>query len=251
MTNPISREQAMRYNRQIVLPQIDIDGQEKLLDARVLIIGLGGLGCSAAQLLASSGIGALTLVDDDSVEMTNLPRQILFGEDDVGRLKVIAAKDRLLQLNTHCHITTIASRLSTETLDRTVNAHDVVIDCTDNLASRLQINKACAAAKTPMVSGAAIRFEGQLFVTGYAPDSPCYACLGALVSDKPLSCTEAGIFSPVVAMIGVQQAMLAMQVIAGIGQPAIGSLQLFDGLSGQWQQFKVPRSADCPICQKK
>ncbi|MBD3584239.1 molybdopterin-synthase adenylyltransferase MoeB [Salinimonas sp. HHU 13199] len=251
MTNPISREQALRYNRQIVLPQIDIDGQEQLLNARVLIIGMGGLGCSAAQLLASAGIGHLTLVDDDSVAVTNLPRQILFGDDDVGRLKVVAAKDRLLQLNAHCQINTTDHRLTAKALAHEVSMHDIVIDCTDNLASRMEINQACAAVKTPMVSGAAIRFEGQLFVTCYAPDSPCYACLGALINDKPLSCTEAGIFAPVVAIIGAQQALLAMQVIAGIGQPPIGSLQLFDGLSGQWQQYQVPRKSDCPICQKK
>ncbi len=251
MTNPISHEQAMRYNRHIVLPQIDIDGQEHLLNARVLIIGIGGLGCSAAQLLASSGVGALTLVDNDSVEVTNLPRQILFGEADVGRFKVSAAKKRLIRLNSDCHIDTIKSRLASDNLSREVSAHDIVIDCTDNLASRLEINKACAATKTPLVSGAAIRFEGQLFVTCYAPDSPCYACVGALTGNRTLSCTESGIFAPVVAIIGAQQALLAMQVIAGIGQPLTGSLQLFDGLSGQWQKFQVPRRSDCPVCQNK
>ncbi|WP_018982010.1 HesA/MoeB/ThiF family protein [Salinimonas chungwhensis] len=249
MPEPINQAQAMRYNRHIVLPQIDLEGQERLLNARVLIIGAGGLGCSAAQLLCASGVGTLTLVDDDHVEVTNLPRQVLFTDADVGQYKVAAAQQKLNQLNASCQIKTYSRRLDLTELASQAGAHNIVLDCTDNLSARLATNAACAVSRTPLVSGAAIRFEGQLFTTSYAPGTSCYECVSALTGNPDLSCTESGIFSPVVAIIGAQQALIAMQLIAGIGKPLLNTLQLFDALSGQWQQFIVPENPQCTVCQ--
>ncbi|AXR06933.1 HesA/MoeB/ThiF family protein [Salinimonas sediminis] len=248
MLKRLNTAQAMRYNRQIVLPQIDLEGQEHLLNSRILLIGMGGLGCNAAQSLAAAGAGSLTLVDDDVVSVTNLPRQILYREADAGQLKVTAAKQALQQHNPACNIETISTRQQPDALALLTAHHDVVLDCTDNKASRQAINAACHATSTPLISGAAIRFEGQLFMTDYQSGSPCYGCMARLFDEPELSCTEAGILAPVVAIIGLQQALAAMQLIAEFGQAPIGTLTLFDGLTGQWQRFAVPKSAQCPVC---
>ena len=238
----------MRYNRQIVLPQFDVDGQEKLLNARVLIVGMGGLGNAAAQTLAASGAGALTLVDDDKVEKHNLPRQILFTDADCGEYKVNAASARLTALAPDCRITALNTRLSPAELHEQATLHDIIVDCTDNLASRRQINQASWQAGIPLVSGAAIRFEGQLFVSVPDTGHACYGCLEKRFSMAELSCTEAGILSPVVSMIGIAQAHLVMQCLTGFGTLPVGELHLFDGLSFQWQKFSVPPHPACDIC---
>ncbi|QPG06768.1 molybdopterin-synthase adenylyltransferase MoeB [Salinimonas marina] len=248
MSDSLNKIQAMRYNRQIVLPQIDLDGQERLLNARVLVMGVGGLGCHAAQSLVASGVGQITLVDDDTVSATNLPRQILFTDASVGQSKVTAARQRLQQLNPDCQINCRDYRPDPQQLDALARQHDVVLDCTDHKTAREQINHSCVNALTPLVSGAAIRFEGQLFVSRFEPDMPCYHCLGNLFTDPVSSCTESGIFSPVVAIIGLQQALIAMQLLAQFGQPPLGKLVLFDALCHQWQTFTVPKSAACSVC---
>lgn len=238
----------MRYNRHIVLPQIDLAGQEKLLAARVLVLGVGGLGCAVAQCLCTSGTGAITLVDDDCVDITNLPRQMLFDQHQVGLAKVSAAQQRLMALNTDCRVTTIEQRLDEPAMLQQIKQHDLVLDCTDNSASRDLINRLCVVSKVTLISAAAIRFEGQLFIS--APDTTysCYGCMRTLFADPEESCTERGIFSPVVNLTGTYQAMLAMQWLMGICHLKPGTLLLFDGLRHQWQEFTVPRQPACPVC---
>lgn len=249
MADTLSYAQAVRFNRHIVLPQIDLQGQETLLNARVLIIGTGGLGCPAAQLLCSSGIGQLTLVDDDKVEVSNLPRQLLFCASQVGQFKVHAARDRLHQLNPDCRIHTISQRLDDTALASQISAHGIVLDCTDNPASRAQLNTLCYRLKRVLVSAAAIRFEGQLLVVDPLHNSPCYQCVSRLFNAQPLSCVEAGIFAPVVATIGTQQAHIAMLWLLGRQVLPAGNLLTYDGLSLNWQSFTVPADPQCPVCQ--
>ncbi|QJR82924.1 molybdopterin-synthase adenylyltransferase MoeB [Alteromonas pelagimontana] len=248
MPDSLSKTQVMRFNRQIVLPQIDLDGQEKLLNARVLVMGMGGLGNASAQSLCASGVGYLTLVDDDYVDATNLPRQILFRDHQVGQHKVDAARDTLYALQPACNIQIWRERPNIVDLTALVAKHDLVLDCTDNLPSRSQINNACVVQQTPLISGAAIRFEGQLFVYNPSESCACYACVERLFAAPDLSCTEGGIFSPVVNIIGVQQALLAMQLLIGFGHCPVSELRLFDGLTQQWECFRVPKFAHCSVC---
>ncbi|NVK54875.1 MAG: molybdopterin-synthase adenylyltransferase MoeB [Alteromonadaceae bacterium] len=251
MPDTLSYAQAVTFNRHIVLPQIDLGGQEALLNARVLVIGMGGLGCPAAQLLCSSGVGQLTLVDDDTVEHSNLPRQILFSAAQTGQLKVDAARDRLQAINPDCRINTVHTRLTDDALVDAINSHDVVLDCTDNSASRRQINRLCYSQNTPLVSGAAIRFEGQLLVVDPVQSSPCYQCVSRLVNEETLSCVEAGIFAPVVTTIGTQQAHIAMLLLMGTEVLAPGQLLTYDGLTLNWQRFTVPSDPYCEVCSHK
>lgn len=249
MPEILSYSQALRYNRHIVLPQIDLQGQEVLLNARILVIGVGGLGCQAAQILCGSGVGHITLVDDDTVEASNLPRQLLFKAAQTGQKKVYAARDSLHQLNPDCQISVIAKRLDADELSRQGHSHDIVLDCTDNLHSRLLINQACYISQTPLVSAAAIRFEGQLMVVAPAQQSACYQCVSRLFNEVQLSCNEAGIFAPVVITLGSQQAQVAMLWLMGHQSLAPGQLLTYDGLTLNWQSFMVPQDPDCPVCQ--
>ncbi|WP_218396312.1 HesA/MoeB/ThiF family protein [Alteromonas lipotrueae] len=284
MKTPLSTKQVMRYNRQIVLPQVDIDGQELLASSRILIIGVGGLGNAAATNLCGSGVGKITLIDNDIVEHTNLPRQTLFDESQVGQSKVMAAKVRLSQMNSDCEIVSIEASLLQDNIplpagnsareERTesdsaeggatmrgatalekaeinthklFSEHDIVLDCTDNTQSRDLINRLCYKHSVPLVSGAAIRFEGQLFVAKPG-ESQCYACLRRLFSAPELSCTEAGIFSPIVNIVGTYQALLAMQVLMGVGSVPVNTLLTFDGLQHEWQQWTLPATLQCDVC---
>ncbi|WP_414827768.1 HesA/MoeB/ThiF family protein [Alteromonas sp. H39] len=249
MPDPISVSQAMRYNRQIVLPQIDLSGQEALLNASVLVIGVGGLGNAAAMSLATSGVGSLTLADPDIVEMHNLPRQWLFRDDQIGAQKVDAACETLKQRAPDCRISTVAhTAANDDELKALIQRHDVVLDCTDNAHSRDQINRVSFLARKPLISGAAVRFEGQLFVSMPDSVSPCYACLRNLFEAPDVSCTEAGILSPVVSLVGLHQALLTVKLITGAGHLPIGQLMLFDALSYDWQTFKVPKQPECTVC---
>jgi len=254
MFKSLTNQQAMRYNRHIVLPKIDLDGQEALLNANICIIGIGGLGTAAATSLCASGVGALTLIDHDTVEATNLPRQTLFSEQDVGTSKVEAAKARLTAINSDCNITAMAEPFSapgttqlSPALKQAIERADVVLDCTDNTDSRDLINALCFKLNTPLVSGAAIRFEGQLFVA-IPGKSRCYACLRTLFESPDLSCVEAGIFSPVVNIIGTYQAMLAMQVLLDFDNMPKNTLMTFDALSHEWRNWKLPKGVDCELC---
>lgn len=249
MPDTLTHSQVMRYNRHIVLPQFDLGGQEALYGSKVLIIGLGGLGTALSQSLCASGVGSLTLVDNDTIDAHNLPRQLLYTSQHCGMKKVEVAKAQLNVINPDCHIDTLDMRLVDEDMGALVAKHDVVVDCTDNLASRIQINKACWKKKKPLISGAAIRFEGQLFVSVPAKQTSCYGCVAHVFKMPELSCTEAGILSPVVSLIGVAQAHLVLQTLTGFGTLPVGQLQLFDGLTFQWQNFTVPRHPHCTVCQ--
>ena len=240
----------LRYSRQIMLAQIDIEGQERLLAGRALVVGAGGLGSPAALYLAAAGVGRLTLADADAVELSNLQRQIAHGEADLDRNKAESARDAALALNPGCRVETLTAHLEGAALAGAVAAAEVVLDCTDRFSSRYAINAACRAAGVPLVSGAAIRFSGQLAVFDPRdPESPCYACLyppdGG--GDEALSCAESGVVAPLVGLIGSFQALEAIKLLSGAGRPHRG-LSTFDGLSGQWRHFRVPRDPACPVC---
>lgn len=249
MPKPLRYAQALRYNRQIVLPQIDLEGQERWQQARVLVIGVGGLGCSAAQQLCSTGIGHLTLIDDDVVDITNLPRQSLFASHQVGMQKVRAARDRLHAINPECTIQVVARKADTPLLDSLVPAHDIVLDCTDNLLSRNLVNELCYKHSIPLVSGAAIRFEGQLMLIDPAHHSACYACLSQLIEQTDLSCSETGIYAPVVNLVGLQQAHIALMRLIDRSPTQAGILHTYDGQTMQWTHFTIPTYQHCPVCQ--
>ncbi len=244
----LSTQQAMRYNRQILLPNFDLDKQESLLNAHVLIVGLGGLGCAAAQYLVASGVGQLTLVDDDVVESSNLQRQVLHAEEDVGGSKVASAKTSLLKLNADLQIDMLNERLEFARCAELLPQIELVLDCSDNLTSRNMLNQACYQAKVPLVSGAAIRMEGQLMSIIPAQHSACYACLSEQFNEQNLSCVEAGVMSPIVGIIGAMQALEAIKILSDYGQNSTNKLMLFDGMSAHWQSFKVPKNPACRVC---
>lgn len=248
MKTKINQQQAMRYARQILLPGFDLDKQEQLLGSRVLQIGAGGLGCACAQYLVAAGIGSLTLVDDDTVELTNLQRQVLHGEDDIGSTKCASALASLRLLNSGCQIDTIAKRLDEQALEKILAQYDLIIDCTDNLSTRNAINRACIQAGKPLVSGAAIRMEGQIICFQPSATAPCYQCLSALFAEQNLSCVEAGIMSPVVGVIGAMQALEAIKILTQYGESLTSRLLLFDAMISQWQEFKVPKNPSCSAC---
>ncbi len=240
----------LRYSRQIMLDQVDIDGQERLLAGNALVVGAGGLGSPVALYLAAAGLGRLTLADADQVELSNLQRQIAHATADLGRNKAESAREAALSLNPGCAIRALTDHLDGEALARAVAGADVVLDCTDRFSSRYAINAACRTARVPLVSGAAIRFSGQLAVfDARDPESPCYACLypPGGEGDEALSCAESGVVAPLVGLIGSFQALEAIKLVSGAGTPHRG-LSTFDGLSGQWRHFRVPRDPACPVC---
>lgn len=244
-------EQLLRYSRQILLPQIDIDGQQRLLDSHVLIIGMGGLGSPVAMYLAAAGIGKLTLVDDDAVELSNLQRQIVHTEQDIGRLKVQSAAESLQALNSDIKIEVKPDRLTKQELTIAIEAVDVVVDCSDNFATRFLLNEVTQQLKTPLVSGAAIRMEGQ--VTVYDPrqsGSACYRCLYQDNGELQQTCSESGVLSPLLGIIGSVQAVETIKLIAGIGETLAGRLLILDVLSMTWQEIKLRPDPNCPICKK-
>lgn len=241
--------QLMRYSRHIMLPSMDIDGQIALWQARVLIIGIGGLGCAAAQYLAASGVGHLVLVDDDVVEDTNLQRQVLHTEQRVGALKTQSAKNALAQINSQITIDTIDSRLNEAQLTEQCQQASLVLDCTDNAATRSLINQVCWQTQTALVSGAAIRFEGQVSCFTMQANMPCYQCLAHLFDAPSLTCSQAGVLSPIVGVVGALQAVEAIKYIAKIGTGLNGKLLMIDGLSMDFQTMSLPVNPNCSVCQ--
>ena len=247
----LSDEQLLRYSRHILLPELDVVGQQRLLNSRVLIVGVGGLGSPVAMYLAAAGVGQLDLADDDGVELSNLQRQIVHSTPDIGRSKVASATDTLTALNPEVRIHGYEQRLAGDGLAKAVAAVDVVLDCTDNAETRFALNAACVAAKVPLVSGAAIRGEGQVSVYDMRrDDSPCYRCLYQEGSDE-LNCANAGVLSPVVGMVGSIQAIEAIKCLAQFGEPLIGRLLLIDALTMELRQFRLPRDPDCPVCARR
>lgn len=242
-------EQLLRYSRQIMLPQIDVQGQEKLLASRVLIIGMGGLGSPVVMYLASAGIGHLVIVDDDVVEISNLQRQIAHGTNDIGLNKVESAKQTIQKLNPEIKITTYAERLNDKKLAAEVAAADVVIDATDNFSSRFALNTHCVKNKTPLISGAAIRMEGQVSVFNKTLTSPCYRCLYKDEGELDATCSNNGVLSPVVGIIGSIQATEAIKVLLDIGECLDGKLLMFDALQMEWRTLKLKKDPECPVCK--
>ncbi|MBF8269266.1 MAG: Molybdopterin-synthase adenylyltransferase MoeB [Gammaproteobacteria bacterium] len=242
-------EQLLRYSRQIMLPEIDARGQLRLAEATVLIIGLGGLGSPAAIYLAAAGVGHLILVDFDKVDLSNLQRQILHQTPDIGRLKVESARDHLLAINPDVKLTLINHAMEMEELLQQVVQADVVLDASDNFQTRFAINAACVQSKTPLVSGAAIRFEAQLSVFDLRSDaSPCYRCLYGDSARIDETCTANGVIAPLLGIAGSIQAMEAMKLIMGIGQSLTGKLLLFDALAMEWHSARLPKDPACPVC---
>jgi len=241
--------QLLRYSRQILLPQIDVEGQEKLLNSRALIIGLGGLGSPAAMYLAAAGVGSLVLNDYDVVEISNLQRQIVHGIENIGEPKAISARKTLERLNPDVEITELTSRLESAQLEREIAQADVVLDCSDNFATRFAINAACVKSRTPLVSGAVIRFEGQLAVfTPGVGNNPCYNCLYADHGELAESCVQTGVLAPLPGIIGSLQALEAIKLLTGVGDPIRGRLLLLDALSMEWNQMVLKRNPKCPTC---
>lgn len=241
-------QELLRYSRQIMLPSIGIEGQEKLNNASIAIMGLGGLGSPAALYLAAAGVGRLVLVDFDHVDLTNLQRQIIHSTDGIDTLKVESAKHRLLQINPDCRIETIAKRLEAEEMNQLAKQVDLVVDGTDNFATRFMINDACVAAKTPLVSGAAIRMEGQVSVFSGQPGDPCYRCLYGSAGEMDETCSANGVLAPLVGIIGSIQATEAIKVITGAGQPLMGRLLILDALDMQWRSMKLRADPACTTC---
>ena len=244
-------DQLLRYSRQIMLPSIGIEGQEKLLNSRVLVFGLGGLGSPVAMYLAAAGIGELVLVDFDRVDLTNLQRQIIHTTGFVGQLKVDSARHTLRALNPDCRIETVSTKLEGEELAREVNRADLVIDGTDNFTTRFAINDACVAHQTPLVSGAAIRMEGQVSVFTGQSDEPCYRCLYGSAAELDETCSANGVLSPLVGIIGSVQALEAIKVLTGAGDPLVGRLLVLDALEMQWRTLKLKKDPACKTCGEK
>ncbi len=244
-----SDEALLRYSRQIMLPQVGAEGQEKLLEAHILIIGMGGLGAPAGIYLAAAGVGHLTLADFDTVDLSNLQRQIVHFTDDIGRPKVESARDTLLNLNPEIEITTLNKQLSEEEMSEAIAKADLVLDCSDNFTTRFLVNRLCVTQRTPLVSGAAIRMEGQISV--YRPDlenEPCYQCLYKGGDELDETCTQTGVLAPLVGIIGSMQALEAMKIIMEIGQSLNGKLMLLDALTMEWRTMKLPKDPHCPVC---
>jgi adenylyltransferase/sulfurtransferase len=240
-----------RYSRQMILPEVGAHGQQALLDSRALIIGVGGLGSPAALYLASAGVGHLTLVDRDRVELSNLQRQIAHRQQDLGRPKAQSARDNLLAINPDVRIEALDTKLDDALLDRLVGNSDIVLDGSDNFPTRFAVNLACLRQRKPLVSGAAIRLEGQIavFKPGQA-DSPCYQCLYREGGEAQESCEQAGILGPLVGVIGAMQALEALKLLLGIGESLCGRLLLYDAARGSWRELRLKRDPHCPTCGK-
>ncbi|MFM0521106.1 MULTISPECIES: HesA/MoeB/ThiF family protein [Caballeronia] len=243
-------DQLLRYSRHILVDEIGIEAQERFLDAHAIIIGAGGLGAPAAMYLAASGIGKITLVDADTVDLTNLQRQIVHMTRSVGTLKVESARETLNALNPGVEVIAVAARADAAWLDANMPGASVVLDCSDNFATRHAINAACVAHRVPLVSGAALRFDGQISTFDFrSPDSPCYACVFPPDQTfEEVACSTMGVFAPTVGIIGAMQAAEALRVIGGFGQTLAGRLMMLDSLRMEWNTMKITRQPDCPVC---
>ena len=237
----------MRYSRQILLGDIAIEGQQKLLGSHVLIVGLGGLGSPAALYLAGAGVGTLTLADDDEVHLSNLQRQILFTTDDIARSKSQVTQQRLARLNPDIDLVALQQRLTGDALRHAVSRADVVLDCTDNMATRQAINAACVALNTPLITASAVGFGGQIMVLTPPWEQGCYRCLWQDDAEPERNCRTAGIVGPVVGVMGTLQALEAIKLLSGIDTPS-GELRLFDGKTSQWRSLALRRAQGCPVC---
>jgi adenylyltransferase/sulfurtransferase len=248
----LTDDELLRYSRQILMPNFDIAGQQALKFARVLIVGSGGLGCPVALYLGAAGVGHLTLVDDDRIEVANLQRQIAFETAQMGESKAERLADRIRGINPLITIDVIRQRLAGEDFDAPVTQASLVLDCCDNFNTRFALNRACVQAGVPLVSGAAIRGEGQISVyDSRQPQSPCYHCLYPEQGNEDLTCSEAGVVAPLVGMIGAAQAMEAIKVISGVGNTLVGRLLIVDAWRMEWREMKLAKDPACPVCSNR
>lgn len=246
-------EQLLRYSRHLLLEEMGIEAQERLLASTVLVVGAGGLGSPATLYLAAAGIGRILLADDDSVDLTNLQRQILHRQDRIGQAKAESGRRSLLELNPGIEVIALVERLAGGAMDEAVAQADLVLDCCDNFATRHEINRACVQKGVPLVSGSAIRFDGQVavFDTRLA-ESPCYHCLFPAGQEiEEVQCATMGVFAPLTGIIGTMQAAQALQIAGGFGEPIVGQLRLLDARSMQWHTVQVPRDPDCAVCRER
>ena len=243
-------QQLLRYSRHILLAEFGIEGQERVRNAHALVIGAGGLGCPAALYLAASGIGRITLADPDQVDLTNLQRQILYRTESVGLPKVDAARATLGAINPDVELITLQKRLAADDLRALVSGADLVLDCSDNFATRHAVNRACVEHRRPLVSGAAIRLDAQLMVFDLrAPGAPCYSCLFPEEGEvEEVQCSVMGVLAPMTGAIGALQAMEALKIVAGIGSDGGGKLLLLDAKSGEWRSVRVAKDPKCAVC---
>lgn len=244
----LSDGELIRYSRQISIKAMDIEGQEKLKLAKVLIIGAGGLGCAASQYLAVAGIGNITLVDFDIVEVSNLQRQVLHYNANIGQPKVVSAQQSLQLLNPLISVAAINAKLNDAELELLVQKHDIVLDCTDNVAVREQLNQSCFNHKVPFISAAAIRMEGTITVFDYQADSPCYHCYSSLFGEQHLTCVESGILAPVVGIVGSIQATEAIKTIAGLGVSLNSKILMIDAMTMEFRQLALRKQPHCRVC---
>lgn len=245
----ISDQQLLRYSRQVMLPGFDVAGQQRLLDSCVLIVGLGGLGSPAALYLAAAGVGRLLLADDDVVELSNLQRQLAHTEADLGSNKADSAAATIAAMNSDTQVTVIRQRLAGDSLSEQVAAADLVLDASDSFATRLALNAACIAQGRPLVSGAAVRSEGQVAVFDSRRGTACYRCVYPQgEQDEDLSCSESGVLAPIVGIIGSMEALEAVKLLAGFGEPLLGRMLLLDGWSMQSRVITLQKNPDCQAC---
>jgi adenylyltransferase/sulfurtransferase len=245
----VNDEQLLRYSRHILLNEIGVEGQERLRATHMLVIGAGGLGSPAAYYLASAGVGTLTLVDGDNVDLTNLQRQILHTTERIGMPKSESGRLALAAINPEVRVVPVTTRVDDAALDRLVAGADVVLDCCDNFATRHAVNRACVKYRRPLVSGAAIRFDGQVATfDARAAESPCYACLFPPGDGEDELCSTMGVFAPVTGIVGTVQAAEALKLAAGAGTPLTGRLLMLDALTMHWHSVRVPRDPECPVC---
>lgn len=241
-------ELLLRYSRQIMVRGFDLEGQEQLLKSRALIVGLGGLGSPASLYLAAAGIGTLILADDDAVDLTNLQRQILHGTADVGRSKTASAKDRLHAINDQLNITTLNERLEQDRLNEIIETVDIVLDGSDNFATRFAVNAACVRASKPLVSAAVIGMDGQIAVFRPDLEGACYRCVYADTGEEAQSCSETGVLGPLTGVMGSLQAVETVKVLSGLGEPLNSRLLVVDALTQTWRRMNLQRDPACPVC---
>jgi adenylyltransferase/sulfurtransferase len=253
VTDHLGDAELLRYSRHILLPQVGIEGQEKLHAARALVLGAGGLGSPAALYLASAGIGTLALADGDTVDLTNLQRQIMHRTAAIGKPKVLSGVATLGELNPDCRVVPLQERLAGARLEEEVATADVVLDCSDNFVTRHAVNRACVKFRKPLVSGAAIRFDGQIAVFDTRQtDAPCYHCLFPESEDvEEIRCAVMGVFAPITGIVGAVQAAEALKLVIGCGESLAGRLLLLDGLAMEWRSIAVPRDPGCPVCSSR
>jgi adenylyltransferase/sulfurtransferase len=248
----VNDQQLLRYSRHILLDEIGVEGQERLRAAHALIVGAGGLGCPAALYLAASGVGRLTLADPDKVDLTNLQRQILYRTDSVGSVKVEAAAAALSALNPDVTLVPLQKKIGEQELKAILQDVDIVLDCSDNFATRHALNRACVAHRKPLVSGAAIRFDAQVTVFDLRKkEAPCYACLYAEDGEvEEVQCSQLGVFAPMTGVVGALQAMEAVKLLSGAGEPLAGRLLLLDAKRAEWRTVRVRKDPACAVCAR-